>query len=54
MKWNTEEKFSMEWKIFSTEWIWIGRKLPVWSLEKSSSISYHALTEGKFKFGIFL
>ena len=31
-----EENFSMEWK-------WNERKLPVWNMEKSSSIPYHAL-----------
>ena len=35
-----EENFSMEWKIFSMEWKWNGRKLPVWNMEKSSSIAY--------------
>ena len=43
MEWNMEETFSMEWKIFSVDWKWNGRKLPVWSVEKSSSIPYHAL-----------
>ena len=43
MEWNMEENFSMEWKIFSMEWKWNGRKLPVWNMEKSSSIPYHAL-----------
>ena len=33
-----EENFSMEWKIFSMKWKWNGRKLPVWNMEKSSSI----------------
>ena len=37
-----EENFSMEWnmkwKIFGMEWKWNGRKLPVWNMEKSSSI----------------
>ena len=31
------------WKIFGMEWKWNGRKLPVWNMEKSSSIPYHAL-----------
>ena len=47
MEWNMEENFSMEWnmewKIFGMEWKWNGRKLPVWNMEKSSSIPYHAL-----------
>ena len=43
-EWNREWKiFSMEWKIFSMEWKWNGRKLPVWNMEKSSSIPFHAL-----------
>ena len=33
----------MEWKIFGMEWKWNGRKLPVWNMEKSSSIPHHAL-----------
>ena len=45
MKWNMEENFSMklnmEWKIFGMEWKWNGRKLPVWNMEKSSSIPFH-------------
>ena len=47
MEWNVEENFSMEWnmewKIFSKEWIWNGRKLPVWNMEKSSSIPFHTM-----------
>ena len=46
MEWNMEESFSMEWKIFSMEWKWNGRKLPVWNMEKSSSIPNHALVMG--------
>ena len=34
MEWNMEENFSMKWKIFVSN----GRKLPVWNMEKSSSI----------------
>ena len=30
-------------KIFSMEWKWNERKLPVWNMEKSSFIPYHAL-----------
>ena len=52
MEWNMEENFSMEWsmewKIFGMEWKWNGRKLPVWNMEKSSSIPYHALPKGVF------
>ena len=47
MEWNMEENFSMEWsvewKIFSMEWKWSGRKLPVWNMEKSSSIPIHTM-----------
>ena len=38
-----EENFSMEWKIFSMEWKWNGRKLPVWNMENSSSIPFHTM-----------
>ena len=38
-----EENFSMEWKIFSMEWKWNGRKLSVWNMEKSSSIPFHTM-----------
>ena len=37
MEWNTE------WKIFSMEWKWNGRKLSVWNMEKSSSIPFHTM-----------
>ena len=47
MEWSMKENFSMEWnmewKIFGMEWKRNGRKLPVWNMEKSSSIPYHAL-----------
>ena len=46
MEWNMEENFSMEYnkeEKFSMEWKWNGGKLPVWNMEKSSSIPYHAL-----------
>ena len=47
MEWNMEENFSMKWnmesKIFSLELNWNGRILPVWNMEKSSFIPYHAL-----------
>ena len=46
MKWNMEENFSVkwntEWKIFSMEWKWNGRKLPLRNMEKSSSISLYS------------
>ena len=48
MEWNVEENFSkewnMQWKVFSMEWKWNGKKLPLWNREKSSSISYRALS----------
>ena len=47
MEWNIEENFSMEWKIFGMEWKWNERKLPVWNMEKSSSIPYHARVPAK-------
>ena len=40
---NFSMEWKMEWKIFGMEWKWNGRKLPVWNMEKSSSIPYHAL-----------
>ena len=47
LEWNMEENFSMEWnmewKILGMEWKWNGRKLPVWNMEKSSSIPFHTL-----------
>ena len=47
MEWNMEENFSMEWnmewKIFSMEWKWNGRKFSVWNTEKSSSIPFHTM-----------
>ena len=46
MEWNMEENFSMEWNMeenFSMEWKWNGRKLPVWNMEKSSSIPFHTM-----------
>ena len=47
MEWNMEENFGMEWnmkwKILSMEWKWNGRKLPVWNLEKSSSIPFQTM-----------
>ena len=41
--WKEILVWNMEWKIFGMEWKWNGRKLPVWNMEKSSSIPYHAL-----------
>ena len=47
MEWNMEENFSMEWnmewKIFGMEWKWNGRNLPIWNMEKSSSIPFHTM-----------
>ena len=51
MEWNMEENFGMEWKIFNMERKWNGRKLAVWSTEKSSSIPYHALVTSSW--GLF-
>ena len=52
MQWNIEEIFSMEWnmewKIFSLEWKCNGRKLLVWSMEKSSSIPFIPCTDSQF------
>ena len=42
-EWNMEENFSMEWKIFGMKWKGNGRKLPVWNMEKSSSIPFHTM-----------
>ena len=44
-----EENFSVEWKIFSLEWKWNGRKLPAGNMEKLSSIPYHALATTQVK-----
>ena len=44
-----EENFCMEWntrmerKIFSMEWKWNRRKLPVWNMEKSSFIPFQTI-----------
>ena len=54
MEWNMEENFSMKWKIFGMEWKWNGRKLPVWNMEKSSSITYHALVRARKAIFLFL
>ena len=43
MEENFGMEWIMEWKMFSMEWKWNGRKLPFWNMEKSSSIPYHAL-----------
>ena len=43
MEWNIEENFNMEWN--GRFLVWNGRKLPVWNMKKSSSISCHALPE---------
>ena len=43
MEWNREENFSIKWKIFGMQWKWNGKKLPLWNMEKSSSIPFHAL-----------
>ena len=38
-----EENFGMERKIFSMQWKLNGRKLPIWNIEKSSSIPFHTM-----------
>ena len=43
MESKIEEKFTIEWKIFNMEWKWNRRKLPVWNMEKSSSIPCHTM-----------
>ena len=43
MQWNMKKNFSMEWKIFSMDRKWNGRKLLVWNMEKSSSIPLHIM-----------
>ena len=37
------ENFSMEWKIFSMEWKWNGKKLLLRNMEKSSSIPFYTM-----------
>ena len=41
-------EMEMEWKIFGMEWKWNGRKLPVWNMEKSSSIPFHTMPCSQF------
>ena len=43
MEENFSMEWNMEWKIFSMEWKWNGRKLPVWNMEKSSSIPFQTM-----------
>ena len=43
MEQNFSMEWNMEWKIFGMEWKWNGRKLPVWNMEKSSSIPFHTM-----------
>ena len=43
MEENFSMEWNMEWKIFSMEWKWNGRKFPVWNMEKSSSIPFHTM-----------
>ena len=40
---NMDQNIIMERKIFSMEWKWNGGKLPVWNMDKSSSISFHTM-----------
>ena len=41
MEENFSMEWNMEWKIFSMEWN--GRKLPVWNMEKLSSIPFDTM-----------
>ena len=43
MEENFSMEWTMEWKIFSMEWKWNGRKLSVWDMEKLSSIPFHTM-----------
>ena len=43
IEWNMEENLSMEWKIFTMERKWNGRKLPEWNTEKSSLNPFHTM-----------
>ena len=55
MEWNTEENFSMEgnmeWKIFSMEWKWNGKKIASMEYRKIvfHSIPYYALLATQVK-----
>ena len=43
MEENVSMEWNVEWKILSMEWKWNGRKLPVWDMEKLSSIPFHTM-----------
>ena len=43
MQKNFSAERNMEWKIFSMEWKWNGRKLSDWNKEKSSYIPLHTM-----------
>ena len=43
MEENFSMEWNMEWKIFGMEWKWNEKKLPVWNMEKSSSILFHSI-----------
>ena len=43
--WKKTVVWNTEWKIFSMEWQSNGRNLPVWNMEKLSSISFHSMAQ---------
>ena len=43
MKENFSMEWNMEWKIFSMEWKWNGKKLLLRNMEKSSSIPFYTM-----------
>ena len=43
MEENFSMEWNMEWKIFSMEWKWNGRKSPAWNMEKSSPIPFYTM-----------
>ena len=40
MEENFSMEWNMEWKIFSMEWKWNGRKLPVWNMDR---LPFHSI-----------
>ena len=49
--WNGIRKKNLVWKGIWNErfLVWNGKKFPVWNVEKSSSIPYHALSTTQVK-----
>ena len=43
LAWNGIRKKILVWNGRFLVWKWNGRKLPIWNMEKSSSIPYHAM-----------